>query len=431
MYSALIQERTQVFLRKKEVTAGESVAAKGHGAPARQAGESGRDGRSHLLDQTWQTIMDADGQGSQDIFVEAAGKLSESIAISCGGQSKQIIAEGKWAVFNLSRILPDSLQICVPENLPVLFFQGSQWLPREDLDNLSTVLSVLRKKGLGNIVAVVSFLSEEERKQFSSDLHQNLQAHAIDLIFLSLRDIQCFVCMRDARQLLLNRLLTEADLLTVSPYRITGSTVDNMFFGRENELREISQDMATASYAIIGGRRVGKTSVLNHLHHIRLPGIGFRTVLHSCATVDISKNFLSKTFREWMEAPVADKPLVLLLDEADNLILVDRTNDWALFKTMRALVNSGRAQIVLSGERVLRNALRDPASPLFNFANEILLGALEFRAVEELITRPMKQLGIELVDETKMVKRIYNFTFGHPNIIQRLCRRLCVASVGI
>ncbi|MCP4699066.1 MAG: hypothetical protein GY862_19770 [Gammaproteobacteria bacterium] len=184
--------------------------------------------------------------------------------------------------------------------------------------------------------------------------------------------------------------------------------------------------MATASYAIIGGRRVGKTSVLTHLHRIRLPGIGFRTVFHSCATVRISKDFLSKIFSEWMETSVGNKPFVLLLDEADKLIPADRANDWAIFNTMRALVNSGRVQIALSGERVLREALRDPDSPLFNFANEILLGALDFRAVEELITRPMKQLGIELADEAKMVKRIYDITSGHSNIVQRLCRRLII-----
>jgi hypothetical protein len=36
----------------------------------------------------------------------------------------------------------------------------------------------------------------------------------------------------------------------------------------------------------------------------------------------------------------------------------------------------------------------------------------------------MKQLEIELADETEIVRRIYNFTSGHPNVVQRLCRRL-------
>jgi len=61
---------------------------------------------------------------------------------------------------------------------------------------------------------------------------------------------------------------------------------------------------------------------------------------------------------------------------------------------------------------------------LFNFANEMLLGPLNFHAVEELVTRPMKQLEIELVDEKAIVDCIWAFTSGHPNVVQRLCRRL-------
>lgn len=95
-----------------------------------------------------------------------------------------------------------------------------------------------------------------------------------------------------------------------------------------------------------------------------------------------------------------------------------------MFNALRAPANAGRAQVVLTGERTLRDALRDPTSPLFNFANEILLGPLDFRAVEELVTRPMKQLEIELIDEAAMVRGIYDFTSGHPNVVQRLCRRL-------
>jgi hypothetical protein len=36
----------------------------------------------------------------------------------------------------------------------------------------------------------------------------------------------------------------------------------------------------------------------------------------------------------------------------------------------------------------------------------------------------MKQLEIELVDEKTIVNRVWAFTSGHPNVVQRLCRRL-------
>jgi hypothetical protein len=193
------------------------------------------------------------------------------------------------------------------------------------------------------------------------------------------------------------------------------------------------------SYAIIGGRRMGKTSILRRLHHVRLSAVGFRTLYRDCSPTPTYESFMAVTIRDWQPGPPpgvpitfgdlpqsspADMPLVLLLDEVDKLIPVDRADDWRLFNALRALANAGRAQIVLSGERTLREALADPKGPLFNFANEMLLGPLDYRSVEELITRPMKQLEIELTEETAMVRYIYDFTSGHPNIVQRLCRRL-------
>ena len=212
-----------------------------------------------------------------------------------------------------------------------------------------------------------------------------------------------------------------------------------MFFGREAELRDVLESVGVSSYVVIGGRRIGKTSTLSRLHRVRLLAAGFRTLYHDCSTTPTCDTFLAAAIRDWRPEPPPsapstfgdllqslpeDKPLVLLLDEADKLIPADRANKWRLFNVLRAMVNSGRAQVVLSGERTLRDALRDPKSPLFNFANEMLLGPLDFHAVEELVTRPMKQLEIELVDEKAIVDRIWAFTSGHPNVVQRLCRRL-------
>jgi len=95
-----------------------------------------------------------------------------------------------------------------------------------------------------------------------------------------------------------------------------------------------------------------------------------------------------------------------------------------LFSTLRALSQSGRCQFVICGERALRSKLRDADSPLFNFCNEMLIGMLDYRAVEELVTKPFKQLETELVNEHELVQRIYDFSSGHPNVVQRLCQQL-------
>ena len=72
----------------------------------------------------------------------------------------------------------------------------------------------------------------------------------------------------------------------------------------------------------------------------------------------------------------------------------------------------------------LRSDIQNSKSPLFNFANMLLIGHLDTRAARELIIQPMRDLEIELEDEDEIVERICKFTAGHPNVIQRLCQRL-------
>jgi hypothetical protein len=119
-----------------------------------------------------------------------------------------------------------------------------------------------------------------------------------------------------------------------------------------------------------------------------------------------------------------NKPIVFLIDETDRLIPADLENGWPLFSEFRALSESRRCQFVFAGERMLSKAIINDKSPLFNFANLMLIRRLDYNSVEELITRPMKQLEIILRDEADIVQNIWDATSGHPNVVQRLCQKL-------
>lgn len=262
---------------------------------------------------------------------------------------------------------------------------------------------------------------------------------ARDVVVFNQDDLLNIVCAKEPSQMLRHLVLSQVSLTAVDPYIITGATPIHFFFGREPQLREIAEHITTTSYAIIGGRRIGKTSTISCLHLSRLPARGFRTIYQDCSNISTYESFINNKIRNWQpgppinapitfgelfEMPPDDSPLVLLLDEADKLVPEDRKNGWRIFNTLRALINAKSVQVVLSGERTLREALKDPQGPLFNLANEMLLGPLDFHEVSELVVRPMKQLEIKIVDETSIVRHIYDFTSGHPNVVQRLCRRL-------
>lgn len=326
----------------------------------------------------------------------------------------------------------------LPTFVPCIFLKRLE-LKESDLADLRSLLT--EQMGPSHRVALLFVFGDDSAvRRTRSLLDQKMkQVHAYDFITLGRDDLVEILIAKDKQRSFRQLVLDHVDLNSVSPFVTTGPTPDTMFFGREKELRAIADHIGSASYTILAGRRIGKTSILGRLHRVRLPAAGFRTLYHDCSTTPRYEAFLNATILDWrpelppgapttfgqlFRSPPIDKPLALLLDEADKLIPSDRANGWPLFNALRELINSGRAQVVLSGERTLREALQDPTSPLFNFANEMFLGPLDFRSVEELVTRPMKQLEIELVGEKAIVDRIWAFTSGHPNVVQRLCRRL-------
>src|SRR5262249_9207206 len=119
-----------------------------------------------------------------------------------------------------------------------------------------------------------------------------------------------------------------------------------------------------------------------------------------------------------------DRPIVLLLDEADKLVPEEKQAGYPLLNALRALANAGCCQFVFAGEYACLRNMEDPYPPLFNFANKMPVGHLDERAASQLIREPFRALEVELQDEEVIVRHTVSFTAGHPNVIQRLCDRL-------
>ncbi|MDY6874662.1 MAG: ATP-binding protein [Chloroflexota bacterium] len=370
------------------------------------------------------------------IVIEALGLLARALSGIIVAVPQDILQDrGRLYVLDLA-----PWDSPLPSQLPVLVWLAAAVPGMGEIEQLSRRL--LSQFGAVRRVAVLIDLAGDDpaRRTSMPELLEKLrQVFAYDFVPLGQEEIARILIARKPRAALAHLVLPHVNLISISPFVLTGPAPDTMFFGRELEMRKIAERIASNSYVLIAGRRFGKSSVLLRLHRVRLPAAGFRTIYHDCSTTPTAQALLSATIRDWrpeppsdspltfadlLRSPPDDSPLVLLLDEADKLVPADRADGWRLFNMLRALSNSGRAQIVLSGERTLRDALRDPGSPLFNFANEVLLGPLDRRAAEELVTRPLQQLEIDLVDEAAIVRRIYDFTSGHPNVVQRLCHRL-------
>ena len=333
---------------------------------------------------------------------------------------------------------PTFKNLRLPPELRLIFAKRLA-IRAEEMDLLYHFLTQ-EMKSSAQIGLLVLFGEDDDLQQTRCLLRDKMQSvYAYDIVLINRQDIQQILVSKAPHQILRRIILAQADLRLFSPFIEQGPTADEMFFGREWELRELTQQSATTSYALIGGRRIGKTSILKRLHNINLPRAGLYTLYYDCSFSSTYEEFLTTPIRDWkpkrlpnapinfkklLNTPFTDKPLVLLFDEADKLVAMDRTNGWSFLNKLRALANSDQLQVVFSGERVLRDALRDSSTPLFNFCKEMPIGCLEFSAVEELVMAPMKQLGIEFIEENLVVEHIWAFTSGHPNVVQRLCNRL-------
>jgi hypothetical protein len=340
------------------------------------------------------------------------------------------------ASLDLSQYLAD-LGFSRPINF---FFAARIEINDEDIRLLFNLLSKSNGESRFALLAVPGVATPALRDLIHDRLCKIL---GFDVILFDRDAIFDLIAATNYAVVLRHDVIQQIDLTKISPFTLTGPTPDQMFVGRENEIRLVMENVKGKSFAIIGGRRIGKTSMLMRLLKVMLPSAGIYAAFQDCSSISSYEDFLSRQIFNWYPNVPAGFPstfgdlllqqnrntgqrIVFLLDEADKLIPIDRENNWKIFKVMRDFANNGTAQFILSGEQVLNEALQDPQSPLFNFPNQIVLSSLNYDAVAELIKKSLRRLEIKLDNEEAIVQEIYAFTSGHPNIVQRLCHRLII-----
>jgi hypothetical protein len=264
-----------------------------------------------------------------------------------------------------------------------------------------------------------------------------------DFIVLDGTDLRRVLIARDPGQRLVEIILGQVDLTVVSPYVTSGPVPENMFFGRENELKTITRKIGDTSFALVGGRKIGKTSTLVKVYRLLSESIGVeRTLYLDCQSVDSADAFFEAASTLWhIDPPLrtaedfrrylvahgrgeAREPLVLLLDEVDGLISYDQAHGHSLFSVFRALSQQRRCRFVLCGERVLYSQIHAADSPLFNFGDVIHLGYLREGAARRVISEPMQAMGIAIQNPDEVVAEIIRLSSCHPNLVQNLCQQL-------
>ena len=250
------------------------------------------------------------------------------------------------------------------------------------------------------------------------------------------------------------------------PYITKGETVAReMFVGRQTEFDSLIDP--TGGCIVFGGRQLGKSALLKHVHreshdprrgtfvaYLDVNDLGTEPQTHeemerafwprisdqlvnAGAIPDLDKSAmrnirsLEKTigarYRAIEQALSADetKRIILLLDETDKLLDCDSKFDFKLVRRLRALMaeTNRRFKVVFAGLQSVQRYKNWKNHPFAQLGAEMVINPLPPADAQELIIRPFRVLGFAFED-TRLIPRILSLTNYHPGLIQIFCYRL-------
>lgn len=257
-----------------------------------------------------------------------------------------------------------------------------------------------------------------------------------------------------------------------NPYNFNLPVGPEMFYGREQDVRALVTQLTAMpgdSFALIGGRRMGKTSLLEQVLAaleqpagdgssrlipipllIDLSGQGIRSAsgffvmaaeetyerLADGLGVDPGRPeppgpeqppgpWLKRLLQRWNQAATRERGLplrlILLLDECEQIV----EQDWApdLYGALRYLLDGQPTRlllkVVMAGSQRFLTQVQQHGSPLRNLLAYHRLRVLDGGATRRLITEPGR---LDLPDE--VVDAVAAQTGGHPFLTQYVMHRL-------
>ncbi len=264
---------------------------------------------------------------------------------------------------------------------------------------------------------------------------------ATSVVVVDPGDLRTLAGAAEPQDALAALMLRQADLTKASPFIHNGVTPPRLFRGRRVDETSIESDLASSSVAVLGSRKIGKTSLLRRVEQTLKAQqrtvyygdcqtigdwTGFRRLVHRQWKVDLAAEFEPDQVAALIEAlRVEDDPPVLILDEIDRLVAWDRAHEVggvteAFFRAMRAASQANTAQFVFSGERTIADVLWSPDSPHWNFCQRLSLRQLDRDAAGELLFGVLESLSIRFEDQAAAESELWRATSGHPRLVQLL-----------
>lgn len=271
---------------------------------------------------------------------------------------------------------------------------------------------------------------------------------------------------RPPRAALVSALVANTPLRELNPYVYKGPVDGPMFIGRRRELDWFTS--MKGSYALVGPRTMGKSSLVHRAAKIILEGnkpreggqgaVDRMVILTEFGLTMSEPEMLREIIRRFVRQYGASEHLLnqvsvntierlvedfavryrheggterrVAVKQRDILIIIDEadamTNNCPrLAETLRRCHDRGWAKVILVGYKELRRALNDfRHSPLMNVCQELPLDSLSLEECGALVMEPMLQLGITFENLEKVVQVLHRDSGGAPSRVQLLCHHM-------
>ncbi len=317
------------------------------------------------------------------------------------------------------------------------------WITRADLEGQSpehlieSLQDVVRERGLRRhtLFVLLDGPGAPFKRYITSPLY--------DFVFLDSGAQEKILRSRRPTGALLDLISSQIPIANLAPYEVSSPVTGSRFFGREYEIKRILAKSDT-NHAVLGIRRIGKTSLLQEIGRI-LENDANPVVYLDCSDLKTAEDYIREVVRKLnpKELPrlhlqkyifffpdflerMAQKhkhKITFLLDEIDELLAAQR-NDRSLIKMLRASANKDVCQYIYAGFREAMREQYDQNSPLYNFATPMELKEFNRQQAHDLIVTPMENLRVRFHNKSEIIGRIYEETAGHPNLIQYYCQVL-------
>jgi hypothetical protein len=193
-------------------------------------------------------------------------------------------------------------------------------------------------------------------------------------------------------------LRKQMSALDLSPYLEDTPATGSRFFGRAPLLRSVLAGGACRSFTFAGPRRIGKTSILKEIRdrlkaeykegddllvaEIMSPGYHSSNEVLYAILSQLSIRVAEQVERRkrWTQFPetikrlAANKRIVVLIDELDDILEFDESQNFECLKTLRAAFDHPKTQLLLAGFRQTARARYDSRNPLFGFTEFLEIG---------------------------------------------------------